>query len=230
MSSLPSSQLRYPRPALQRTLSIPPLPLSPREPAGKQSSGLNSLKRVRALSLVKLRSGDNERDAIADTVGLAHVVEGQDTPARIVALQIDEVDGHAAAKIALVREQGVEQGPDLRQCEVGTLREQTVTVRHYTAGSDAGDVLVVAVDCRGVFLRGKDGPVEVLGGEKRSAKMTAASTRATAVDAKGGGRDAKEIRDGEQAGDGAIHVLKFLEGIIGPKLVRVKPRDVRSFC
>ena len=69
------------------------------------------------------------RDAIAGAVGLFHVVDGQDTPAGVVALPIDEVDGHAAANPAVVREQGVEQGPDLRQCEVGTLREQAVTVR-----------------------------------------------------------------------------------------------------
>ena len=60
-----------------------------------------------------LLHGVSGGDAIAVAVGLAHVVEGQDTPAGIVALPINEADGHAAANLAVVREQGVEQGPDL---------------------------------------------------------------------------------------------------------------------
>ncbi|MCJ1270867.1 hypothetical protein MMC22_010764 [Lobaria immixta] len=171
-----------------------------------------SLKRVRALSPVKLRSGAEGRDAIAGAVGLAHVVDGQDTPAGIVALPIDEVDGHATANLAVVRKQGVDQGPDLRQGEVGTLREQAETVIPL-AEADAGDVLVVAVDCRGVFLRDKNGLVEILGDGYRFAMSDPAIKRAVAVDAKRG-RDAKGSRDGEETGDGdgEIHVLRFLEG------------------
>ncbi|MCJ1265399.1 hypothetical protein MMC22_005276 [Lobaria immixta] len=187
---------------------------------------------MRALSHVKLRSGAEGRDAIAGALGIAHVVDGQDTRAGIVALQINEVNGYTATHFAVVREQGVQQGPDLRQCEVGTLREQAVTVRHL-ADADAGDVLVVAVECRGVFLRDSDGIVEELGGEKRFAPKPPAYSGSAAVDTKRGGRDAKRSRDGEETGDGLgeIHVLKFLGGgIIGPKLVRVEPRDVRSFC
>ena len=71
-------------------------------------------------------------------------------------------------------------------------------------------MLVVAEDCRGVFLRGKDGTVEVHDGGRRFAPKPPAKKRAIAVDAKGG-RDAKGSRDGEEAGDGdgEIHVLKF---------------------
>ena len=146
-------------------------------------------------------------------MGRPHVVEGQDTPAGIIALPIDEVDGHAAASLAVEGEQGVEQGPDLRQGEVGTLREQAETL-HIFVGvveTDAGDVLVVAVDCRGVFLRDNDGIVEELGEGYRFGSKSLAPKRAGTVDAKGG-RGAKGSRDGEETGDGdgEIHVLRFL--------------------
>lgn len=130
--------------------------------------------------------GGARGDAIAGAVGPAHVVDGQETPAGIVAAPIDIVDGHAAAYLAVVREQGVEQGPDLRQCEVGALREQAETIIPFRfAVVDAGDVLVVAEDCREGFLQGKDGTVEVLGDGFRSAMSPIAHTQAAAIDAKG---------------------------------------------
>lgn len=110
------SQLRYPWPALQTTFLNPPLALSPWELARKQSSELSSLKSTWG------RGGDE--NAIAGAFWGGREVESQDAPARIVAAQIVEVDGHAAARLAVVLDHGVGQGPYLLQCEVTALREQ----------------------------------------------------------------------------------------------------------
>ena len=97
----------------------------------------------------------------------------------------------------------------------GTLQGQAETVIPFAlfVEVDAGDVLVVAECCQGVFLRDKDGTVEVLGDGYRSARSVPAKMRAAAVDSKGG-RDANGSRDGEETGvsDGEIHVLRFLGG------------------
>lgn len=80
------------------------------------------------------------------------VVEGQVSPAGIITAPIDEVDGHAAALLAAVREHDPGQGPDLLRCEVGAEREQAETAFAVFAGGDAADVLAAVVDRQGVLV------------------------------------------------------------------------------
>ena len=166
-------------------------------------------------------------DAIAVAVGgIFHVVDGQDTPAGIVAALIDHVDGHAAAPLAFVCDQGVQEGPDIRQSEAGALRKQAEAVIIPVREVHAGDVFVVVVDCREVFVGRKDYLAEALGEGYRFGTGPPAHLRAAAVDAKGGGHDAKGSRDGEETGeaDEEIHVSDSVDILLGPMLVEW------SFC
>ena len=52
------------------------------------------------------------------------VVEGQDTIGGIIAVLVDEMDGHAAAGAAAVFEDGVGEGSDLSQGEGRALGEE----------------------------------------------------------------------------------------------------------
>lgn len=140
---------------------------------------INRLDRVRAIAAANSRScATGGGYAVAVTVGVLDVVEGQDPRGWIVAALVDEVNGHAAAGAAAMLKHLVGEGTDLFQREGGPLREEadppSVDVAaeaeaarhtillgpggdgHWLIDTDADDMVATVVDGRVVLVRGPD--------------------------------------------------------------------------
>lgn len=94
-------------------------------------------------------------NAIAGAEGFYHVVKSQNAPARIVTMSIDKMNGHVAAFLAPVLDQGINQRQDFPQCEGGALRKQTDAdwagfVDIVVAESGAGNMIAAVVNRRRV--------------------------------------------------------------------------------